>query len=156
MINSPYKKLFSYLTTIVFLMVAVFSVVSPMVAYAQDTEQSKPIVPCGNIKDSQGRIVDECSYYHVVELINNLIGELIKYSFPIAALMFGWAGFIYMTNPNSPGKRDEAKKIFTNVFIGFAIIVGAWLVVSAIANTIINKEATTTNTGESTVPIKGF
>lgn len=117
---------------------------------------SAQIVPCGNTKDANGRIVDECSYYDFIVLINNLIETAVKFSFPAAAIMFAWAGLILILNPDSPGKRDEAKGIFKNVFIGFAIILSAWLVVSTIANTIINKEATTTNQGKSTVPIDEF
>lgn len=117
---------------------------------------SADIVPCGNTKDSSGRIVDECSYYDLIVLVNNLIETAIKFSFPIAGIMFAWAGLILILNPDNASKRAEAKSIFKNVLIGFAIILSSWLVVSTIANTIINKEATTTNQGKSTVPIDEF
>jgi hypothetical protein len=70
--------------------------------------------------------------------------------------MFAWAGLILILNPDNSSKRAEAKSIFKNVLIGFAIILSSWLVVSTIANTLINKEATTTNQGKSTVPIDEF
>ncbi len=104
----------------------------PNVALAQ-------IVPCGNMKDESGRVVDECSFYDLIKLAKNLIDTLIKISFPVAAAMIAWAGIIMMLNPANSGKRTEALGMMKNVVIGFAIIISAWLVVGAIAKVLINE-----------------
>ncbi len=107
----------------------------PSVALAETV----PIVPCGNMKDESGRIVDECSFYDLVKMANRLIDTLIKISFPIAAAMIAWAGIIMMLNPANSGKRTEALNMMKNVVIGFAIIISAWLVVEAITKVLINE-----------------
>lgn len=107
----------------------------PSVALAE----TAPIVPCGNMKDESGRVLDECSFYDLIKMANNLIDILIKISFPIAAAMIAWAGIIMMLNPANSGKRTEALNMMKNVVIGFAIIISAWLVVEAITKVLINE-----------------
>lgn len=110
----------------------------PSVALAQ-------IVPCGNMKDESGRIVDECSFFDLIKLANNALDFMIKLSFPIAAAMIAWAGITMMLNPANSGKRSEALGMMKNVMIGFAIIISAWLVVEAITKVLINENVVNLN-----------
>lgn len=58
-------------------------------------------------------------------------------SFPVAAGVLAWAGFIMMTSGDNAGKRSEAKKMILKVFIGFAFILSAWIIVGTITNTLL-------------------
>src|SRR3990167_8855040 len=57
---------------------------------------------------------------------------LFELALPIAAIMFAWAGFLMGTAGGSTERVGKAKRIFTNVAIGFIIAVIAFLVVRTI------------------------
>ena len=130
--------------------VALVSVCAPMSVFAQANADDVGIVPCGNARDASGRIIKECSFYDFVQLINNVINKLIWYSFPVAASVFAFAGIKMMLNPANPGARSESLGMMKKVFIGYAIILSAWLVVSTLANALLKEEFT------NTVPVQGI
>ena len=72
--------------------------------------------------------------------MQNIINFLIVLSIPIAAAMFAFAGFLYVTGASNPTKIAQAHKIFKNVLIGFLIAISAWLVVQTILNAVFDKE----------------
>ena len=57
---------------------------------------------------------------------------IFKLAAPISALMFAYAGFLYMTNNGNESQIKQAHDIFLYVFWGFVIALGAWLVVKVI------------------------
>lgn len=57
-------------------------------------------------------------------------------SFPVAAGVLAWAGFKYMTTGISD-QKSEAKKMIQKVFLGFAFILSAWIIVGTITNTLL-------------------
>ena len=79
----------------------------------------------------------ECGFNDLITLINNIIRELIKYSIPVAAAVFAWAGFKMMTNPDNPGTRKESLDMIKKVFIGLAIILAAWLITETLAKALL-------------------
>ena len=72
-------------------------------------------------------------------LADNIITWIIMISVPVAAGVFAWAGFILMTT-GVADKRSQAKAMFWKVFIGFVIILSAWLVVSTLLNALLKPE----------------
>ncbi len=87
------------------------------------------IVPCTGVN---------CQACSLAKLAQNIINFLIGLSIPLAAALFAWAGTMYFSS-SVIDKLEKAKKIFTSALIGFAIIIGAWLVVQTILSTILNK-----------------
>ena len=79
----------------------------------------------------------ECGFSHLVILTQNLITDLVIISTFLATAAFVYAGFILLTSGGSEGKKDEAKKIFTKVMIGYLWILGAWLVVYTITSVLL-------------------
>ncbi len=72
-----------------------------------------------------------------MELINNVIKFLLfTIATPLAALIFVYAGFMLLTSGGSSEKMTTAKKILTNLIIGYVIALAAWLVI----NTILTSE----------------
>lgn len=81
------------------------------------------LVPCSG---------PECDLCSLVSLAHNLMNFLVIVSVIIATIMFMWAGFMYLTHADNPGKRTEGTKIFVNVFIGLIAILAAWLIVDTV------------------------
>ncbi len=89
----------------------------------------KQLVPCDGI---------DCQACKLAELGQNIINFLVGLSIPLAAVMFAYAGFIYFSS-SVIDKIEKAHKIFTSVLIGFAIVIGGYLIVETILHAIINK-----------------
>lgn len=87
------------------------------------------LVPCDGI---------DCQACKLAELGQNIINFLVGISIPLAAVMFAYAGFIYFSS-SVIDKIEKAKKIFTSVLIGFAIVIGGYLIVETILHTILNE-----------------
>ena len=78
-----------------------------------------------------------CGFDHLMKLINNVIKFLLfTIATPLAALIFVYAGFMLLTSGGSSEKMTTAKKILTNLIIGYVIALAAWLVI----NTILTSE----------------
>jgi hypothetical protein len=81
------------------------------------------LVPCG----------DNCGFTDLMTLIQKVISFILfALAVPIAAIMFAYAGFLLITSGGEASQKTKAKKIFTNVAIGFIIAVAAWLIVKLV------------------------
>lgn len=90
------------------------------------------LIPCGNVVKN-GVVDDPCQYKHLVELAKNVINFLIfKIAAPLGAVMFAYAGFLYLTNGGNESKIKEAHGIFLYVFWGLVVALAAWLIVNFI------------------------
>lgn len=77
-------------------------------------------IPCTN----------KCDLPNVIVLINSLIEKLITIIlFPIAILMFMYAGYRYITAQGQPAKKANIKKMIGNLILGIVIILTSWVVV---------------------------
>ena len=85
-----------------------------------------------------GTTANPCTFAKLVELVQNLITAMVVISTFLAAAAFAYAGILLLTSGGSEGKKDEAKKIFTKVLIGYLWILGAWVVVYTIVSTLLN------------------
>ena len=100
------------------LIVLLCGILVPMVSLAQE-----PLVPCGiNGPD--------CDFDDLVDLARRVINFLLGVAVPIAAIMFAYAGFLYLTSAGDTAKRGKATSIFQNVFWGFVLALSAWLIVN--------------------------
>lgn len=107
--------------------------VLPLFAFAD----TSGLIPCGNT-EAGGQVKDQCTYEDFIKLIQTVIDFLIfKLAAPISAIMFAYAGFLYLTNGGNESKIKQAHDIFLTVFWGFVIALGAWLIVKLILDTLI-------------------
>jgi hypothetical protein len=130
--NSKIIILFLFVMMLVF--IPVFS----------NAQSSKPLVPCGvethpaNTEDANGidisyQVINPCGFDHIFELINNIVNFLLfTLALPLAAILFAYAGFLFMFSGMQPEQRTKAKKIFGNVAFGFILAVAAWVIVHTI------------------------
>lgn len=95
-------------------------------------------IPCGGY-DKAGNPERECGYYDLLEMVNRIIKWIVIVSAPVSAGVIAWAGFLYMTTGISD-QKSAAKKMITKVFIGFAFILAAWLIVSTLLDAILADE----------------
>lgn len=95
-------------------------------------------IPCGGY-DKDGKIQPECGYYDLLRMANTIIEWIIIISAPVAAGVMAWAGFKYMTS-GVVDQKSAAKSMMWKVFIGFAFILGAWLIVSTLLDALLADE----------------
>ena len=106
----------------------------PSVAFAANTTFLGPIVPeCARAGTSV------CQACDLVKLADNLLKFMVAFSVFGAALMFAYAGFLYVTAATSKGNLDKARKVFSDVFIGLIIVLVAWIVVDLVLRTFTNQ-----------------
>lgn len=89
---------------------------------------SSQLVPCDGIN---------CQACNLVQLSQRIINFLLGLSIPLAAAMFAYAGVLYFTSSVS-NQIEKAKKVFKAVFIGFIIVVGAWLAIQTLMSAILD------------------
>lgn len=116
----------SYISAALALLLCTFLLAGgPATVFAQDG-----LVTCTN----------NCDWQSFIQLINNLITWLIGVSTVIATLLFMYAGFLYLTARGNQSQAERATGIFTNVAIGFGIILIAWLIVSTIVTLLTSQQ----------------
>lgn len=103
---------------------------APLIVSAQAFDPSKGLV--GGVCEN-----GTCSFNDIMSLINSIVRFVFFISVPIAALLFAYAGFLFMTAGPNASQADKAKSIFTSVAVGFTIILSAYLIVYTVTNAII-------------------
>lgn len=78
-----------------------------------------------------------CSFDDLVTLVKRILGFIVFVSIPIAAIAFAYSGFLILTAGPNASQAQQGKKIFTNVAIGFVIILAAWLIVYTVTTALI-------------------
>ena len=86
----------------------------------------QPLVPCGRTGQAA------CNFNGLVQLASNIIDFIIYMSVSVSAIMFAYAGFLYITAQGETGKISTAHSIFKNVGLGLVFVLGAWLIVKAV------------------------
>lgn len=96
---------------------------------------SAALVPCG-LSPGAGVNVEQtkpCEFKHAIQIIQNIINFIIIIAAPIAAIMFAYAGWLYLSAMGDTGQISKAHNVFWTVLVGFVIILSAWLIVKAIS-----------------------
>lgn len=99
----------------------------PALLVAQSQGLPSRIVPCNGV---------DCTLCDLATLAQNLINTGIFMAVFASAMLFSFAGFLYLTNA-ALGAKDRARKIFTNVPIGLAIMLAAWLVIDTLMKSVL-------------------
>ena len=74
----------------------------------------------------------DCTACDFVSMVNGVVNFLITLSVVFAVIMLAVAGFKMLTSGGNANAASEARGIFTNVVIGFIIILSAWLIIDTI------------------------
>lgn len=107
---------------------------TPLLVSANSLIPAQLVPQCGGTENSP-----YCQACHLMQLVQNLINFAVFAAAVVATLMFVYAGFLYVTAASAG--QDQLKKargIFVKVFMGFVIILVAWLVVDLIMKTFLD------------------
>jgi len=110
------KKIISHL-------VVAFTLLSPFLVLADSAGGG--LVPCDGVN---------CTYESFIILIKNVIMFLIKIGVAFSAVVFAYAGWLYMTSGGDEGKVKQATEMLTKVLWGFLFALGAFLIVQLISS----------------------
>ncbi|OGG53821.1 hypothetical protein A3H16_03560 [Candidatus Kaiserbacteria bacterium RIFCSPLOWO2_12_FULL_53_8] len=118
------------MTKLVVVFLIVF-IISPAVVLAANVLPGQ-IVPesCNGIGGCQ-------SLCDIAVVAQNVLNTAIYVAVFLSAILFAWAGFLYLTNVGNSGGISKAKEVFFNVAIGLVIILAGWLVVDTLMRTLV-------------------
>ena len=114
----------------------------PYLVFAQGAGLPKQIVTCNGAVAGNG--LPACGCEHLIALAQNLINTGIFIAIFLSAMLFAYAGWLYLTN-EAIGEQQKAKGIFANVVIGLIIILAAWLVVDTLMKGVLKDNITWNN-----------
>lgn len=83
------------------------------------------LVPCDGVTVA-------CGFSQLVDLVQNVLKYILYMVAPLSAIMFAYAGFLYMFSQGGEANKTKAKNIFLYVGIGLVFVLGAWLIVKLI------------------------
>jgi len=104
--------IFNFILTSFFLLLII-----PILSSAEDTR----LVTCTH----------DCDFNELMDEVNRVIQFILFYmAIPIAAIMFGYAGFLMIiSGGEAAGARNKAKSIFANAVWGLIFIAASWLII---------------------------
>lgn len=100
----------------------------PQLAFGQD---SAGLVTCNG---------PDCNFCSLMQMADNIIQFLFVILVLAAVLSLVIAGFRLVTSQGNPGAMERAKKMVSNILIGFVIILSAWLIVDTVIKAIANRD----------------
>lgn len=122
-----HKKIVPFLISLVIIF-------APMFVIGAEIKFSGLAPICNTEIDTKnGGFVDHCDFNVVIATINNAINYFIKYlATPLFAILFVYAGVLYITAGGSSKDTDKAKKILINSVVGYLIALASWLIIDTI------------------------
>lgn len=83
----------------------------------------------------------DCNACSFVQMISNIIQWLVGILVIIAVLLIVRAGFELVVSQGNPAALTNAKKMMTNVAIGFVIMMAAWTIVDTVIKALVDPSA---------------
>jgi len=80
---------------------------------------------------------EQCGFNDLRTLTQNVLDWLVTISISLAALMFAYAGWLYLSAQGDTNQVQQAHKVFTNVGIGLVLVIGAWVIVYTVASAVL-------------------
>jgi len=139
--------------TKIFLSVFIVSIiVIPILIFAFNVYAQVPaaeptggLVPCGHGSDINNR----CTLCHLIVGFQKLVQYALYLAISIALVGVFFAGVIYIISTGDEGMMSAAKNFLRASLTGFALILGAWLIVNITLTVIATKDNTAKSTSEN-------
>lgn len=112
-----YQKMIAHALTTTLLLL-------PLYVFA---DSATGLVPCDGA---------DCGYDDFIQLITNVINFLVKAAIAFSAIVFAYAGWLYLTSGGDTGKIKQAHELFIKVLWGFLFALGAFLIVQLITKSL--------------------
>ena len=96
------------------------------------------LIPCdpSPIPGASGAKGD-CDFSALITMANNIIKFCIVLGTSVFAIVFMYAGYLYLTAMGDTGQISKAHGLFWNAIKGFVIMLAAWLLVDFILTALI-------------------
>lgn len=104
-----------------------FNIILPLIVF--NLFLLSPLLARGQATGLIGCSGTDCNINHLIDTIQNIIREALKIGIGFVAIIFAYAGWIYMTANGDSGKIKQANGMFTKAVIGFVIAISAFLIV---------------------------
>lgn len=102
------------------------------------------LIPCSGVATSTtDSSLTPCTYESLIALGNKIINFCIVTGTSIFALIFMYAGFLYLTANGDTAQISKAHGFFWNAIVGFVIMLSAWLIVDFILTNLISSSKIT-------------
>ncbi len=110
---------------------AIIFFIAPSIVLAQRNSLPGQIVPasCNEVGGCQ-------SICDLATIAQNVLNTGIYIAVFLSAILFAWAGWLYLTSA-AGSEISRAKSIFFNVVVGLVIILAGWLVVDTLMRTLV-------------------
>jgi hypothetical protein len=96
-----------------------------------------PICNEGPIDAVTGDYLNPCGFDSLMAMINKLIDFItIQLVTPLFAVIFIFAGVLYLSAGAKPDNKTKAKKIIFNSLKGFGLVLASWVIVKTILLTL--------------------
>ena len=105
--------------------VALILLLAPV--FIQAATMPDRIVPCDGV---------DCNLCHLAQLAQNLLNTGIFVAVFLSAILFAYAGWLYLSN-QAVGEVERAKKIFLDVVLGLVLVLGAWILVDTLMKALL-------------------
>lgn len=96
-------------------------ILSPLVVFADSAQ--------GLVPNCEGAT---CDFEDFIQLITNVVNFAVKVAIAFSAVVFAYAGWLYLTSGGDEGKIKQAHELFIKVLWGFLFALGAFLIVQLI------------------------
>lgn len=83
-----------------------------------------------------GHIDNPTSSETLQDFIQKVLAIVVKIGIPIATIFIIWSGFLFLTAQGDEAQLTRAKKSFVWAVVGTGVLLGAWLLATAIKGTI--------------------
>jgi hypothetical protein len=70
------------------------------------------------------------------DFVREILTIVVKIGIPIATIFIIWSGFLFLTAQGDETQLKKAKQSFVWACVGTAVLLGAWLLATAIKSTI--------------------
>jgi hypothetical protein len=119
----------------VIVLTALFALI-PALTFAAGGLPTK-IVSCDGTGVNGGR---ECTVCDIATTAGNILNTMIFIAVFLAAIMFAWAGWGYLSAAGDTGAIGKSRTTFMNVLIGLLIILSAWLLIDTLMRTLVGSQ----------------
>ncbi len=93
---------------------------------------------CKEIIDGK-EVYGNCNFDDLIKATKRVTDFAAKFTLMFSVIVIAWAGFIYLKSGGSSSERDKANKMLLSVAKGIAFILAAWLIVTLITNSLLDK-----------------
>ena len=82
-----------------------------------------------------------CDFCDFITMVNNIVLWLFGVLASIAVLGLVIAGIRLVISAGNPAAMTAAKEMFSNIIIGFVIVLSAWLIVDTVIKTLVGENS---------------